>query len=117
VPGTTSFSNLLTINGQTYITYQQACLALGMAYDDTKWIQCFDKAMMFSIGHAPCRLFATTVMYSSIIDSTQIWSRFQQHFCNDLPYQLQQSAIPIPQDIPTPHLDYILYHVFVTGEL
>ena len=44
---------------------------------------------MFSTGHPLCTLFATAVMYSGIIHPTQIWTSFQQYFCDDLPYQLQ----------------------------
>jgi len=44
-------------------------------------------------------------MYSGIIDPTQIWTRFQQYFCDDLPYRLQPSTIQIFEDMPTPHFD------------
>jgi len=48
-------------------------------------------------------------MYSGIIHPTQIWTCFQQYFCDDLPYRLQQSTIQIPEDMPTPHFDYGLH--------
>ena len=60
---------------------------------------------MFSTGHALCTLFTTAVMYSGIIDPTQIWTRFQEYLYDNLPYQLQRLTIQIPKDIPTPHFD------------
>jgi len=81
VLGATSFDNLRTINSQTYATFQQACLALGIIQDDTEWIQCFEEAIVFSTGHTLRTFFATAVMYSGIIDPTQIWTCFQQYFC------------------------------------
>ena len=64
---------------------------------------------MFSTGHALHILFATAVMYSGIIDPTQICTHFQQYFWDDLPYRLQRSTIQIPEDMPTSHFDYGLY--------
>jgi len=89
VPGATSFDNLRTINSQTYTTFQQACLTFGVIQDDIEWIQYFEEAIVFSTGYALHTLFATTVIYSGMIDPTQIWTLFQRYFYDDLPYQLQ----------------------------
>ena len=63
-----------TNNGQIYSTYQEACLALGIMQDDAEWIQCFEEAVIFTMGSGLCTLFATVVMHSGVVDPNHIWT-------------------------------------------
>ncbi|KAL4103830.1 hypothetical protein QTP88_019165 [Uroleucon formosanum] len=46
VPGPTSFNQLKTVNGQCYLTFQSACLALGLLEDDKHWDDTMSKAVL-----------------------------------------------------------------------
>jgi len=107
--GATSYANLRTIRGTEYATYQQASLALGLLEDNWEWIQCFQETVVYATGAALRTLFATAIMYSNIHDPHDLWLRFRQHFCDDLPHQLQQLTFVIPPDLVDPHFDYGLH--------
>jgi len=46
VPGPTSFNQLKTVNGQCYLTFQSACLALGLLEDDKHWDYTMSEAVL-----------------------------------------------------------------------
>jgi len=102
--GATSYANLRTIRDTEYPTYQQACLVLGLLEDNREWIQCFQETVVYATGGALCTLFATAIMYGSIHDPHDLWLRFRQHFCDDLPHRLQQLTVVIPPDLVDPRL-------------
>ena len=63
-----SFEHLKTVNGIVYERYQQACLAMGLLQDDEEWVQCFKESIIFATGKALRILFATAVLYASVVD-------------------------------------------------
>ena len=74
--GATAYANLHTIRGTEYLTYQQACLALGLLEDNREWIQCFQETVVYATGAALRTLFATAIMYGNIYDPHDLWLQF-----------------------------------------
>lgn len=64
---------------------------------------------LFASGDSLCTLFVTALTNGvGLADSTLIWNRFAEKFCDDLPHRLQLRT-NIPEDLVNPHLDYGLY--------
>ena len=76
-------------------------------------MECFEKASLFASGKSLRALFATSLIHGGITDAVVIWDKFATHFCDNLPYQLQNWP-NIPEELTNPHHDYGLY---LLGEL
>jgi hypothetical protein len=111
VRGPRSFTDIQTINGITYPTFQDACIVLGLLEDDKEWIDCFMEAVLFSSGKALRMLFVTALLYGNVTDPLSLWIRFRQHICDDLTHRLQQQQIII-NDMENPHHDYGLFLIY-----
>ena len=109
VRGPSSYENLRTINDVLHPTFQAACVARGLLEDDKEWIQCFEEVTLFASGDSLRTLFVTALTNGvGLADSTLIWNRFAEKFCDDLPHRLRLRT-DIPEDLVNPHLDYGLY--------
>ena len=113
VRGAKSFQDLRTVNGILHYTFQATCVARGLLEDDREWLECFGEASLFASGKSLHVLFATSLIHGGLTDAIAIWDKFATHFCDDLPYQLQNWP-NIPEELTNPHHDYGLY---LLGEL
>ncbi|CAG8485077.1 9556_t:CDS:2 [Scutellospora calospora] len=68
-----SFEHLKTVNSVLHSTFKDACIALGLLEDDSKWIYCLDEAVVMRSGSQLRSLFAM---------------HFHANICNDLQYRL-----------------------------
>lgn len=108
VRGATSFADLYEYEGTRYATYQEACVARGLAEDDQEWIACFDEAILFTLGHGLRTLFLSALRQRMFTDPLQIWTRYRVAFCDDLRHLLtQRTGFPLP--LQDPECDYGLY--------
>jgi hypothetical protein len=87
--GATSFADLRTVNGTTYNTYREACIALGLLQDDNEWIQCLTEAAAMQVGSALRTLFATILLHCHPTSPGELWQRFRHQICDDLHHKLQ----------------------------
>ena len=108
IRGARSFEHLRTVEGILHPTFQATCVARGLLEDDREWAECFEKASLFASGKSLRALFATSLVHGGITDAIAIWDKFANHFCDDLPHQLQDWP-NIPEDLTNPHYDYGLY--------
>ena len=84
VRGPTSYEHLRTVDGDTKPTFKEACRDLGLLHNDDEWNSCFDDAKGYSSGTALRRLFIQGLAIGEITDPDTMWTRFREHFCDDL---------------------------------
>jgi hypothetical protein len=108
VKGATSFENLRTVNGETYATFQEACIAHGLLADDNEWKLCLQDAGLMQSGRQLRNLFVTILRDCSPSDPAALWLHFRTQICDDLRWALQHKNIrqnPTEEDV----FDYGLY--------
>lgn len=108
VRGSQSFTDLYWVDGVRYATYQAACIARGLAENDQEWYQCFDEAVLFTPAGGLRTLFLTGLRHRIITDLLAIWTRYRDHFCDDLWRQLTRDG-DFPFPLQDPHYDYGLF--------
>jgi hypothetical protein len=64
IRGPKSFIDLYTVDGTTFNTFKEACIAMGLLGDDSEWELVLEEARFFKTGGPLRSLFATT--YTSI---------------------------------------------------
>ncbi|XP_043480294.1 uncharacterized protein LOC122509993 [Leptopilina heterotoma] len=57
VKGATSFESFITVNGVVHESFTTACLALGLAEDDSEWIRTIKEAALWMMPHSLRQLF------------------------------------------------------------
>ena len=109
VRGPWLFTELYTVEGIRYPTYQAACIARGLAEDDHEWYHCFNEAILFTSGCGLRTLFLTGLRQQMIADPLEIWRRYRESFCDDLQYRLSITPICFPLVLVGPYYDYRLW--------
>ena len=59
VKGPNDYEEILTVNGQLYPTFREACFAIGFLLDDKEYIQALREAYHWGSGQFLRRLFVT----------------------------------------------------------
>jgi hypothetical protein len=72
------------VNGVEHPTFQAACYAPGLLESDQEWIDCFTNAAGWAKGKWLQILIARVLVYSRVTNSGEIWTWFQQDFCEAL---------------------------------
>ena len=89
IRGPTSFSFLRTIDGQTFDTYREACLALNLLEDDNQWNTAMDEA---SVSHTPIslrELFSIILKTCEVSNPLELWQKYKNDLAEDFKYQVQ----------------------------
>jgi len=63
VRGATSYENMRTWRGVTYVTFRQACEAMGLVESDKKLDDCLRESAEFRLPCSLRRLFATIMVF------------------------------------------------------
>jgi len=98
VKGSTSFEDLRRLNGITYPTFYEACLARGLLEDNGEWRQCLLEASFMQTGEQLRHLFALLLLSCSPTRPEELWNEFRQHICGDLRARLRSSGWQTAQD-------------------
>ena len=72
VKGLQSFEHLCTVNGIIYKTFCGAYMALGLTYNNSKRIETFKKAVIFTNEEALQRLLVTVLVHGDLADALTI---------------------------------------------
>ena len=114
VPGPISFEDLCTIASIVYLTFQAACIALGLLEDNCKWIDYLIEAAVFAVSTQLCSLFVTALLYGPIVELVTLWDCFKQFIYNNLPCFLayQPNAPPIVSEDDNAYFNYGLYFIY-----
>lgn len=101
VAGQTSFTDARTINGVEFVTYQAACVDLGLLVNDREYEQALNEASVTYLGAYLRELFVTILVNCQPAHPLQLWEKFRVNLADDCAYRLQTSfgiAHPTEQD-------------------
>ena len=82
--GATSFDDLRTVNGNTHITFKDACYALGLLEDDKEYIEAIKEASLWSSSAYVRRFFAMLVINGSITRPAHVWENTHEYMTDDI---------------------------------
>ena len=80
VRGAQSFNDLYSVNGITYNTFRESCLALGLLEDDAEWNDTMHEASTFQM---PWQLFGMILVYCDPSDPLELWNTFKSFMIED----------------------------------
>ena len=86
--GVTSFENLRTVNGITYPTFKEACIALGLLQNDEEWDQCLKEAEQVQTGIQLRKLFAILLLFCEVTRPEIFWNAHISTFSEDILFQV-----------------------------
>lgn len=112
VKGPTSFQNLRTINGSTYPTFRETCIALGLLEDDGEWRTCLEEAAEMQTGYRLRQLFVTILLFCSPSSPSELWTQYRKSICDDLRPEL----IRLGKENPSEYEIYD-YGLFLIGKM
>lgn len=95
VPGPNGFEDLLTVNGQTYNTFQAAAQARHVLdQNDHEYHQCLAEAItVITSGRELCSLFATILMFGKPINAGRLWEDYPDHFSADFQHMYRANEM------------------------
>ncbi|XP_052154680.1 uncharacterized protein LOC127772754 [Oryza glaberrima] len=77
VKGARSYSEIRTIEGQQYPTFQAACQAPGLLGDDREWLSAIVDAAHWALPYQLHELFVTLLLFCNVTDPLAL---FEEHF-------------------------------------
>ena len=87
IPGPTSFEDIRTVDGVVYLTFKQACAALGLIEDDANSIKTMTETV-FRCSPAQCRrVFAFLILFCDVTDALALWETFKGGMCEDFTHR------------------------------
>ncbi|XP_063991156.1 uncharacterized protein LOC135169788 [Diachasmimorpha longicaudata] len=88
VKGATSYESLRTVHGQTYPTFQDTCLALGLIEDDAEWERALPEGEVWMMPRQLRNLFVRFLIYCQPNNPRELWQKFKDAMAQDLQRQL-----------------------------
>lgn len=83
VKGATSFNDLKTVNGETYQTFSETCLALGLIEDDDEWIKAMNEAAGWMMPRQLRKLFVRILLHCQPLHPEELWESFKVAMSED----------------------------------
>lgn len=88
VRGPQSFTHLLTVNGYTHATFQEAAEALGLLQRDDEYEQCLAEAIsIITSGHQLRRFSVTILVFGKPSNPGRLWTTYCEKLSEDYQYQ------------------------------
>ncbi|KAM0844699.1 hypothetical protein ACQ4PT_056882 [Festuca glaucescens] len=103
VKGATSYEDIKTYEGRTYLFFKEACAARGLLGDDTEWYRAFDEAVIWGFGPRLRQLFVTMLLYCGVKSERTFFERYWVNLADDLQYAVRlirqdpKYVVPIAQ--------------------
>ncbi|XP_039287896.1 ATP-dependent DNA helicase pif1-like [Nilaparvata lugens] len=88
VHGPTSFSDLKTVDGVLYPSFQLACKTRGLLEDDKQWVQTLQEAAVSESPQKLRELFVVMLVFCQVSDPAKLWDEFKLHFSEDILHRL-----------------------------
>ncbi|KAK4394704.1 hypothetical protein Sango_1624700 [Sesamum angolense] len=76
IRGSTSFQDLLTVNGVAYSSFKQVAQKRGLLESDQSIIECLNEAITFQMPHELRRLFTIILVYCAPTDVRLLWDTY-----------------------------------------
>lgn len=92
VKGATSFDFLKTVNGHTYQTFSEACLALGIIEDDDEWKRAMQEGTLWMMPHRLWCLFVRILIHYQPLHPDKLWDEFKSAMSKD--FSRREATIP-----------------------
>uniref|UniRef100_A0A8D8QFU6 Helitron helicase-like domain-containing protein n=1 Tax=Cacopsylla melanoneura TaxID=428564 RepID=A0A8D8QFU6_9HEMI len=94
VHGPKSFQDIRTVNGETYVTYRDACQRLELLENDSHWEHTLGDAVLSSSPHQIRTLFA--IILSSCFPSNpeELWNKYKNDMADDILHRMRRSGNP-----------------------
>jgi len=73
VKGPCSYKEIRTVSGSEYLSFQEACFAMGFLHADTKYIEAIKQASKWGSGYYLKKLFVTMLISNSINKHENVW--------------------------------------------
>ena len=89
VRGPTGFSDLKTVNGKICETFREACDLHGLLRDDIHWEHTLEEASISCSAYQIRTLFAIMLTCSELSNPMHLWTKFLDHFCEDITHRLE----------------------------
>ena len=87
----TSFEDIRTINGEIFITFKDACYALGLLDDNKEWNDCLDEASIWATGRQLRQLFIIILVYNEVVSPRDLRKANAECLSKDIPYILKHN--------------------------
>ncbi|KAE8240488.1 hypothetical protein A4X13_0g7779 [Tilletia indica] len=91
--GVTSFSDLKTVDGKEYSTYQEACSAAGLLKDDKEWTTCLEEASSYRTAFSLRRLFCAILVNNQVSKPQKLYITFKAALSEDCAYLLKTKGV------------------------
>ncbi|XP_024965811.1 uncharacterized protein LOC112506014 [Cynara cardunculus var. scolymus] len=86
VKGPKSFEDIRNVNGKTFLTFRDACYALGLLDDDKEYIDAIEEANLTVSGFYLRFLFATMLISNSLSRPEFVWEKTWQYLADGILY-------------------------------
>ena len=83
VAGAISFEDLRTVDGVTYHTFKEACLAMGLIADDAEYHRTMRDTIHYAKPRQCRRVFAYLLLFCGVSDAKGMWDSFKQSLSED----------------------------------
>ncbi|KAK1650868.1 hypothetical protein QYE76_068673 [Lolium multiflorum] len=100
VKGATSYEDLKTYQGTTYLFFKEACAARGLLGDDTEWYHAFDEAVLWGFGARLRQLFVTMLLYCGVKNEKTFFERYWVDLADDLQYGIRLARQDPKYEVP-----------------
>jgi hypothetical protein len=104
VKGATSYEDLKTYQGTTYLFFKEACAARGLLGDDTEWYHAFDEAVLWGFGARLRQLFVTMLLYCGVKSERTFFERYWVDLADDLQYGIRLARQDPKYEVPVGQL-------------
>jgi hypothetical protein len=88
--GPTSYEDIKLVNGFQYLTYREACFAMGFLGDDREYIAAIREAYNWGSGVFLRKLFIIMLLSESMDRPNYVWERSWQWLCDGIIYKQRQ---------------------------
>ena len=92
VKGATSFKDLRTYENQTYNTYRETAIAMGLIEHETQLYNIFEEACQIMLPEQLRKFFATFLLCENI-EGYIIWEKYKNYFTEDFTENKEDKAI------------------------
>ncbi|XP_034945195.1 uncharacterized protein [Chelonus insularis] len=83
VKGPKSYEDIRTVNGHTYDTYMNTCLALGLIEDDNEWERALGEAESWMMPYQLRYLFVRILLHCYPMYPDKLWEKFKKSMSED----------------------------------
>ena len=93
-PGSVSFEDLRTVDGNTCPTFKEACFQLNLLQDDNEWHECLTEAANTHTAANMRGLFVSILLFCDPANPLKLFQDHASHFSDDFRHKRQKQQLP-----------------------